>query len=546
VLQTTPRPQGTNLQARCPILPPRTDPRQADRKGKRAASPTRLRDAISKPADDNSSAGGGHPAQAARPLTPAEAEDQARQVKARAAELARREALIARAHRLRADDEPVDDARAALVATIAKSSLIHGYEFDPAKIGFREQEIQAAELARLVEDAAAVSCAAVEVPIALEPADDPKGSRDVIGEPKPEPRAVRAARRAGAVARRQDGRRLRELSRESLAHPDRAVALHIEALQLEDAAADAPPADLEPAIGREEPGKRRGVSKQQTRRRDGASLALHLSSKPHRSAAHSGRREQYQTAAARLEAKEHRRQQAWAAKCAAEHDGKRPPYIPIDMWRMGREVGCDAVGRSCRWWIARSARVHGPAAVALVVRAALAIDDDGTALYAWHDARARHVLAAGLFMLWMSRRVRKQRQPWRAHMRDAKLVRGISRATVAALLQDPNSKRRPSNTAMTGYWRTGDVYRGEVGYLRALSDVGAIYKHQLPPDARCIESWEIGRSGYCMNRYWVGTQFAREVGEALALGQWLEQLLDGQHLASRRRRTAAEQPAPPN
>lgn len=101
-----------------------------------------------------------------------------------------------------------------------------------------------------------------------------------------------------------------------------------------------------------------------------------------------------------------------------------------------------------------------------------------------HPAAIR--AAASACVLWHLRRPTKRRG-------FAAVTRGIPRALVAALLQDPKSGHRPAVTTLYGH------SRGVAGAVRSLE--GALFQINQPPGDR-VRPCDRGPSGHAFNVYW--------------------------------------------
>lgn len=126
--------------------------------------------------------------------------------------------------------------------------------------------------------------------------------------------------------------------------------------------------------------------------------------------------------------------------------------------------------------------------------AALVPYADGTTRFTWADMRARRIAVHALVAYELAIPTRRK-GAWNG------LVRGVPQGAWLALLADPFTGERPSRSALAGRHHEGACLETGLGYLRALEAAGAVYAQQCPVDV--AEPWEIGPSGYAMNRLWV-------------------------------------------
>lgn len=238
-------------------------------------------------------------------------------------------------------------------------------------------------------------------------------------------------------------------------------------------------------------------------------------------------------------------------------EGLPPRPIPRHVWIRAQHVLADRSGRAANIYLAQQ---KNRIAAQLIRRAALVPERDYVAggycyRYAWADSRARMVAALGLSLLALARRTRRK-GVWHG------LCRGIPRGALCALLTDPYDRRpeaQPSLSGLDGRHRPwGSWESGEVGWLRALREVGLVYSQQHQADE--VAEWEVGPTGYAIARYWLITaeptapyrdERKRELIElhalaALDLRQWLQALEDGVHVVAdqvaRARRRSARPP----
>jgi hypothetical protein len=200
----------------------------------------------------------------------------------------------------------------------------------------------------------------------------------------------------------------------------------------------------------------------------------------------------------------HSRLRALAAKLEL---GAIPRAIPRDVRKLAAMVLADGTGFAGRSHLRRLGnRVYAGA----VVRAAFVPLPGGGFRYGWADARARHVVALGIVLHHLSAPTRRQ------GMWGGGLVRAITEGALRMLLANPfDPRRRPSSSAMNGTHRPGATYLdGQVGYLKALKQAGALYAQQLPTNqVQPDERWpsldrEGNRVEHSSNRYWLVTDRA--------------------------------------
>jgi hypothetical protein len=142
---------------------------------------------------------------------------------------------------------------------------------------------------------------------------------------------------------------------------------------------------------------------------------------------------------------------------------------------------------------------------------------DGTRRYdlrgSGRDARrARRVFALGWLLCQLER---------------AGVVRGVSLCVLARMIRDVDGGDpycrdcghwHPSRSAMNHRGADDSLETGDIGYLVALEQAGALTRHQwrtAAQIARHCEPWEIGDSGYPCNEYHlVGRDAAGRIADA--------------------------------
>lgn len=163
--------------------------------------------------------------------------------------------------------------------------------------------------------------------------------------------------------------------------------------------------------------------------------------------------------------------------------------IPRDVWVMSWDCVGDGTGAALRYWLKRCRNK-----TFLGAARAAALAGGRT----WQDLTARRIMACALVQERMSVAVDRPGR-W------TELVRGIPVGAFAAALTPPGSEARvPHRNTLIGQHRgvQSDAARGQVGYLRALEDAGALYSQQLPADE--VDAFErCGPSGHACNRYWL-------------------------------------------
>ena len=172
------------------------------------------------------------------------------------------------------------------------------------------------------------------------------------------------------------------------------------------------------------------------------------------------------------------------------------------VWSMCSHILADRSGRAGRLYLRRC---PNKPFVGAVMRAAFGeLDTAGRprGRVAWCDMRARRIVAVGLAMLAISKRSHRAGQ-WNA------CVLGIPRGAFCALLADPYETRAgkgtPATTTLYGTHKPdATAETGQVGYIVALREAGALYRQQLPKGQGLL--CETGYpSGYPPNRYWLLT-----------------------------------------
>lgn len=131
------------------------------------------------------------------------------------------------------------------------------------------------------------------------------------------------------------------------------------------------------------------------------------------------------------------------------------------------------------------------------------LDDSGNRYrYGYESSRARYVIATAL-ITYVLRSTTRRRDRWGGGM-----VSGITEGAFCMLLANPyNSRQHCSRSALVGTHRRGGTWEtGEVGYLLALVQTGALFRQQLPASDPSVRPWEkCWPSGYTSNRYWLVT-----------------------------------------
>lgn len=228
-----------------------------------------------------------------------------------------------------------------------------------------------------------------------------------------------------------------------------------------------------------------------------------------------------------------RRMAEWGAE--APHGGWRT--IPRDVWVMAWDCEADATGHALRYWMRRE---RNKVFLGAARDAALA----GGAR-TWHSQTARRIMTCALVQARLSESTARKGR-W------SELVRGIPLGAFAALLAPPGAAARAPHRNTLAGWHRGlgsDARRGQVGYLRALEESGALYAQQLPADA--VEPFErCGSSGHACNRYWLLSPSPSSVSDQAEREQLIAlhragQAAAGEHLsaataAGARRQNAAE------
>jgi hypothetical protein len=178
------------------------------------------------------------------------------------------------------------------------------------------------------------------------------------------------------------------------------------------------------------------------------------------------------------------------------------PIIPRELWIRSQLIVDDK--RTAEFFLSECANDLLIGAIRNAARVPLA---DGTTRYTFADRRARVIVALGL-ALWELGTETK-------HLEFSRLTRGVNRCALLLLVRDPHGQdpfcthcdnTHPSVAALTGIHRAdGTLETGQIGWLRALEDAGAIERYQIRnPEAirRCCQPWELGDRGYPCAWYW--------------------------------------------
>jgi len=179
-----------------------------------------------------------------------------------------------------------------------------------------------------------------------------------------------------------------------------------------------------------------------------------------------------------------------------------PPTIPRELWIQVQLMAADK--RTTEYYLSECPNLALVGAIRNGARAPLG---DGTTRYTFADRRARVIAALGLAIWQLGRDTR--------HLEFSRLTRGVNRCALALLVRDPHGgdphckacgNTHPSFSALTGVHRDGGTLsNGQIGWLRALEQAGAIQRYQLRHPAaiaRCCQAWELGERGYPCAWYW--------------------------------------------
>lgn len=163
--------------------------------------------------------------------------------------------------------------------------------------------------------------------------------------------------------------------------------------------------------------------------------------------------------------------------------------VPVhrrDTFRRCQAYLADASGRSVKWWLDQCP--HKPF-VQRTLEAALVPRDDGTTRYRLDGAspgskRARAIVVHSILIYENTRKTKAGR-----------VCRGLSEKYVRAVLADPYTGKQPAITTINGrHRRNGSVHNGQVGWLRALVECGALQRKQYKRQdviKRVCQSWEL-------------------------------------------------------
>lgn len=216
---------------------------------------------------------------------------------------------------------------------------------------------------------------------------------------------------------------------------------------------------------------------------------------------------------------------------------RRPPLITREQWGTCRAiVHSPKAAHAALQWLARH---FGGAVAARVYDAAFS-----GGRWDLSDVTARKFVAMVVFFFQHARLT-----TW-GRTRDGRLqlglcVRGVPRGALCAMLADPHTHRPISLSTLSGW---SDRW---AGYLARGSETLVFEPVQVP--AEVAEPWEIGPSGYTMNRYWLSS--SRLNKPALDLSHldtavehergWQAVFGDGPQRAPRRRQLPADEQATP-
>lgn len=174
-------------------------------------------------------------------------------------------------------------------------------------------------------------------------------------------------------------------------------------------------------------------------------------------------------------------------------DVARPRLVPRSEWVMCQAILADRSGRAVRSYFRAEPNKVG---IGAIRQAALVPAGEHGTRYTWADERARAIAALGLVMLRMSVPTRRK-GIWTS------VLRGLPVGVFCKLLRDPFTRRPKARTTITGRHRRGGcVGNGQVGYMRALREVGFCYGQQLHPK-HCDPCELVGTSGWATARRWV-------------------------------------------
>jgi hypothetical protein len=193
----------------------------------------------------------------------------------------------------------------------------------------------------------------------------------------------------------------------------------------------------------------------------------------------------------RQQSKEHRLHQRVKAKLAAAPHQPNPEactLIPRWVWIACWSIVGDASGQAGRFYLAKLRNRIAAGAIL-----AAAFDDE--AHPHWGNMRVRRIAALGLALAWLG-------QPTKRKFGYTKLVMGIPRSALGALLADPFD---PNGTPVSDT-TIGCTQPGQIGYVAKLRAAGALYRQQLTKKYHADELQPcelLGPSGHAPNRYWI-------------------------------------------
>lgn len=167
------------------------------------------------------------------------------------------------------------------------------------------------------------------------------------------------------------------------------------------------------------------------------------------------------------------------ARFAAPHEDV--PVHRRDTFRRLQAYQADESGRSLQWWLDTCVNKMF---VQRLLESALVPLADGTYRYTLKHPRARRIVCIAILIYEHARKTRT-----------GYVCRGLSEQYMRAVLADPWTGKRPCITAINGRHRPdGSVYNGQVGWLRALVECGALrVKQYKDPDviAAVAQPWEL-------------------------------------------------------
>jgi hypothetical protein len=198
---------------------------------------------------------------------------------------------------------------------------------------------------------------------------------------------------------------------------------------------------------------------------------------------------------ARSARKNARRLERLRQRIAKYAPNARPNVILDATWALATEIKAIPTPEAvCRWLRNTKNKIFA----ALVRHAALGLQPDGSYRYTWEHPRARYIAALAIAIFSTAKRVTT------ATGKKRLVCRGVPLIGWQELLANPWTGELPGEkTVGKGRHRPGGcLANGQIGYIRALQESGAMYAQKVAPsEAAPFE--RAGFSGYACLRYWI-------------------------------------------